>query len=105
MCDIVEVRSCIRDIPLLVPSPPSSPSPPLAQLHHSSLWEPGNYSKKYRAVPYSSTKWHQQCCPSSVAKKGKLEAMKMFQKLQKVLGLGMAMEVFQKVLAAVEEDM
>ena len=36
--------------------------------------------------------------------KGKLEAMKTFQKLQKDLGMEVALESFQKVLAAVEED-
>ena len=46
-----------------------------------------------------------QCCPSSVATKGKLEVMKVFQKLQKDLGMGVALESFQKVLAAVEADM
>ena len=36
--------------------------------------------------------------------KGKLEVMKMFQKLQKDLGMEVALESFRKVLAAVEED-
>ena len=31
--------------------------------------------------------------------------MKTFQKLQKDLGMGVALEAFQKVLKAVEEDM
>ena len=31
--------------------------------------------------------------------------MKVFQKLQKELGMGVALESFQKVLAAVEADM
>ena len=35
----------------------------------------------------------------------KLEVMKTFQRLQRDLGLGMAMEAFQKVLSAVETDM
>ena len=38
-------------------------------------------------------------------KGGKLEVMKVFQKLQKDLGMGVALESFQKVLAAVEADM
>ena len=37
--------------------------------------------------------------------KGKLEVMKTFQRLQKDLGIGVALEAFQKVLATVEEDM
>ena len=37
--------------------------------------------------------------------KGKLEAMKTFQKLQKDLGMEVALEAFQKVLRVVEEDM
>ena len=37
--------------------------------------------------------------------KGKLEVMKTFQKLQKDLGMGVALEVFKKVLAAVEANM
>ena len=37
--------------------------------------------------------------------KGKLEAMKTFWKLQKDLGMDMALESFQKVLATVEEDL
>ena len=37
--------------------------------------------------------------------KGKLEAMKTFQRLQKNLGLGVALEVFQKVLVTIEADM
>ena len=37
--------------------------------------------------------------------KGKLEAMKTFQRLQKDLGLGVVMEAVQKVLKVVEEDM
>ena len=37
--------------------------------------------------------------------KGKLEAIKTFQKLQKDLGIGVALEAFQKVLRVVEEDM
>ena len=45
-----------------------------------------------------------QCRPSSVGTKGKLEAMKTFQRLQKDLGLDVALESFWKVLAAVEED-
>ena len=40
-----------------------------------------------------------------MATKGKLEAMKTFQKLQKDLGMGVALESFQKVLAAGEADM
>ena len=45
------------------------------------------------------------CChPSSAATKGKLEAMKMFQKLQKDLGMEVALESFRKVLGAVKED-
>ena len=35
----------------------------------------------------------------------KLEAMETFQKLQKDLGMRVALESFQKVLAAVEADM
>ena len=45
-----------------------------------------------------------RCCPSSVGTKGKLEAMKTFQKLQKDLGMEVALESFRKVLAAVEDD-
>ena len=37
--------------------------------------------------------------------KGKLEATKVFQKLQKDLGMGVALEFFQKALATVEADM
>ena len=37
--------------------------------------------------------------------KGKLEAMRTFWKLQKDLGMDMALESFWKVLATVEEDM
>ena len=37
--------------------------------------------------------------------KGKLEMMKVFQKLQKDLGMGVALESFQKVLVAIEADM
>ena len=38
-------------------------------------------------------------------KKGKLEVMRTFQRLQRDLGLSMAMETFQKVLSAVEAEM
>ena len=61
-------------------------------------------SKKDRASPYTSTKRRVCCRPSSAVTKGKLEAMKMFQKLQKDLGMEVALESFRKVLAAVEED-
>ena len=44
------------------------------------------------------------CCPSLVGTKGKLEAMKTFQRLQKYLGMEVALESSPKVLAAVEED-
>ena len=37
--------------------------------------------------------------------KGKLEAMKTFRRLQKDLGMGVAMEAFQKDLGAAEADM
>ena len=37
--------------------------------------------------------------------KGKLEVMKTFQRLQEDLGMGVALEAFQKVLAAVEANM
>ena len=37
--------------------------------------------------------------------KGKLEAMKTFQRLQKDLGMGVTLQAFQKVLAAIEADM
>ena len=37
--------------------------------------------------------------------KGKLEVMKVFQKLQKDLGMGVALESFQKVWAAIEADL
>ena len=37
--------------------------------------------------------------------KGKLEVMKTFQKLQKELGMGVALESFQKVLVVTEADM
>ena len=37
--------------------------------------------------------------------KGKLEAMKTFQKLQKDLGMGVVLEAFQEVLVGVEADM
>ena len=40
-----------------------------------------------------------------MATKGKLEAMKTFQRLQKDLGMGVVLEAFQKVLAAIEADM
>ena len=40
-----------------------------------------------------------------MATKGKLEAMRVFQKLQKDLDMGVALESFQKVLVAVEADM
>ena len=40
-----------------------------------------------------------------MATKGKLEVMKVFQKLQKDLGMGVALESFQKVLVAIEADM
>ena len=45
-----------------------------------------------------------QCHPSSVETKRKLEAMKTFQRLQKDLSMGVALEAFQKVLTAVEAD-
>ena len=44
------------------------------------------------------------CHPYSAGTKGKLEVMKTFQKLQKDLGMEVALESFQKVLAMVEED-
>ena len=37
--------------------------------------------------------------------KEKLEAMKTFQRLQKDLGMRVALEVFQRVLAAIEANM
>ena len=65
---------------------------------------PDRGSKKERASPYTSTKRRARCRPSSAGTKGKLEAMKTFQKLQKDLGMEVALESFRKVLAAVEED-
>ena len=91
--------------PIIVLSPPTSLTSPLAQLHHSSLQVQDKGSKKHQGKPYSLMKHHQQCWPSLVAMKGKLEAMKTFQRLQKVLGMGVALEVFQKVLVAVEANM
>ena len=44
-----------KPLPSLVLSPHSSPTPPPAQLHHSSLWEQGKGSKKDQASPYSLT--------------------------------------------------
>ena len=44
------------------------------------------------------------CHPSSAGTKGKLEAVKTFQRLWKDLELDVALESFRKVLAMVEED-
>src|SRR6202000_1033310 len=84
--------------------PPSSPTPPPAQLRHTSLRGHDRGSKKDRGSPYTLTKRRARCCPSSAAMKGKLEAMKIFQKLQKDLGMEVALGSFRKVFAAVEED-
>ena len=92
-------------LPSLVLSSPSSPTPPPARIYCSFLWEPGLDSKKHQASPYSLTEYQQQYCPSLAMTKGKLEAMKTFQRFQKDLGLGMAMEAFQKVLSTVGADM
>ena len=94
-----------RPLPSLVLSPPSSLTPPPARLRHSSLQEHGRGSKKYWASPYTLMKQWARCCPSLAVTKGKLEVIKVFQKLQKDLGMGVALELFQKVLAAIEADM
>ena len=94
-----------KPLPSLVLSPPSSPTLPPARLCRTSLWALDRGSKKDQASPYTSTKHRARCGPSLVATKGKLEAMKVFQKLQKDLGMGVALESFQKVLAAIDADM
>ena len=94
-----------RPLPSLVLSPLSSLTPPLAQLHHSSLQEQDKGPKHQQASPYTLMKCQAHCHPSLAATKGKPEAMKTFQKLQKDLGMGVALESFQKVLAVIEEDM
>src|ERR1700743_2409510 len=81
-----------KPLPSLVLSPPSSPTPPPAQLRHTSLRAQDRGSKKDQASPYTSTKCWARCHPSSAATKGKLEAMKTFQKLQKDLGMEVALE-------------
>src|ERR1700743_2914365 len=73
-----------KPLPSLVLSPPSSPTPPPAQLCHSSLWAQDQGCKKDWASPYTSTKQQACCHPSS---EGKLEVMKTFEKLQKDLGM------------------
>src|ERR1700743_3422747 len=88
-----------KPLPSLLLSPPSSPPPPLAQLHCSSLQVQDRGSKKEQVSPYTSTKHQAHCHPSSVATKGKLKVMRTFQKLQKDLGLGGALESFQEALA------
>ena len=93
-----------RPLPSLVLSPPSSLTPPPARLRHTSLRAQDRGSKKDRASPYTSTKPRARCRPSLAAMKGKLEVMKTFQKLQKDLGMEVALESFRKVLATVEED-
>ena len=94
-----------RPFPSLVLSPPSSLTPPPVQLHCTSLWEQDKDSKKHWAILYSLTKHWAQCCPSLAETKGKLEAMGTFQRFQKDLVMGVALEAFQNVLAAIEADM
>ena len=93
-----------KPLPSLVLSPPSSPTLLPVRLRRSSLWVQDRGSKKDRASLYISMKRRACCHPSLATTKGKLEAMKTFQKLQKDLGMEVALESFQKVLAAVEED-
>ena len=52
--------------------------------------------------PMADDTW---CCPSLVEMKRKLAVMKCFLELQKDLGMGVALESFQRILAAVEADM
>src|ERR1700743_977995 len=59
-----------KPLPSLVLSPPSSPTPPPAQLRRSSLRAQYPGSKKGRVSPYSSTKRQARCRPSSAATKG-----------------------------------
>ena len=94
-----------KPLPSLVLSPPSSLTPPPAKICCSSLWEPEKGSKHQQGSLYTLTKHWAQCCPSSAVTKGKLEAMETFQRLQKDLGMGVALEAFQKVLVAVKADM
>ena len=74
-------------------------------IRNKSSQEQGRGSKKEQASLDPLMKRQAHCCPSSAATKGKLEVMKVFQKLQKDLGMGVALESSQKVLAAIETDM